>query len=260
VRTLLAEVIRWLYLDESLRRPRLGHDLAVEGLGLVAARLVEPDVPFRDDLAGPDRDGLLRPGAAEVLQLDHRGDPGRQVGQERSDCPLGHRLDRTDQFGRRTALEQPLDPTQGLVDLYGKQLVLDGPAEHHPDPEMSLLISSRERPAATMAWLSADVLQRHGADGDGRGGAVELADEPEGFRWSAVLHVIALDVPPVGEDRLVDRPRPVGRDIYRNGSKNQQEPIPVVYRFAPLTTAVILRYPAKLCNAVQRLAKTAGLV
>ena len=48
---------------------------------LVVPELVEQDLDAGIDFVGPDRDDLLRAGAAEVLELDHGGDLGRQVVQ-----------------------------------------------------------------------------------------------------------------------------------------------------------------------------------
>ena len=80
--------------------PRAEHDhpVAAVVLGLVRAGPVDPGGRVGPvDVAGSQGRDLAGPGAGQELELDHRGDRGREVGQGRLDgrprrpCPTGGR-------------------------------------------------------------------------------------------------------------------------------------------------------------------------
>ena len=142
-------------------------------LGLVRLGPVDPAGRVGAvDVAGPDRGDLARPRRRQELELDHRRDLGREVGQRRQDDVFGNGADRRPLLGRTAAPLQgsrrrPAWPgtSPGVEFLAGR------PAEHPPDA-VDVLVDQLAA-AARLDHGLADGLQGQGAEVAGEAVAVE---------------------------------------------------------------------------------------
>src|SRR5262245_61989525 len=101
---------------------------------LVVSRAVDPDVPRHVDVGRSQPDDFTGTHGGELLQLDHGGDVGREVGQCCVNPGLGYGPDWFGFTGFGAAVTQSGDGTQGFVGAGRRQFFTDGPFEQAFDP------------------------------------------------------------------------------------------------------------------------------